>query len=92
MLGLPARRADNNAKDIKGTIKGIEVGIERAQNLISSRRVKLVNVSEKYGHYYILRDFGMYCRQENGKPIDEYNDTLDEFRYAVNYFYRNYVI
>lgn len=92
LLGLPARRADNNAKDIKGTIKGIEVGIERAQNLISSRRVKIVNVSEKYGHYYILRDFGMYCRQENGKPIDEYNDTLDEFRYAVNYFYRNYVI
>lgn len=91
LVGIDTRKADNNAKDIKGTTKGIEVGIERAQNVISNDQFFLVE-TDKYGHYDFIKEIGLYCRDENGKPIDEYNDAMDEFRYSVNHFYKRYVL
>ncbi|MFC4075231.1 PBSX family phage terminase large subunit [Salinithrix halophila] len=91
MVGIDTRPADNNAKDIKGSVKGIEVGIERAQNAISEERFFLVD-NPKYDHYNFIKEVGMYCRGDNGKPIDDFNHALDEFRYAVNYFYKRYVL
>lgn len=92
LLKISARNADNNAKDIKGTAKGIEVGIERLQNMITNEQFVLVNANEKYGHYHFIKELGMYCREDNGKPIDDWNHCLDECRYAANYFYRYYVL
>lgn len=92
LLGLSTKRADNNASD-KGTGAGsrIEVGIERAQNVISTDQFYLVE-SDDYGHYSFIQEVGMYCRDGNGKPMDAWNDALDEFRYSVNYFTREYKI
>jgi PBSX family phage terminase large subunit len=92
LLGMATRKADNNARDVKGAAKGLEVGIERLQNLISNRVFQLVNVSEQYGHYNYIKELGMYCRGDNGKPLDEWNHCMDEARYAANYFYRYYVL
>ena len=89
-IKIDARNADNNAKDIKRSSKGIEVGIERAQNLLSNEQFFLVDNDEKYGHYSYIKEIGMYCRDNNKKPIDNYNHALDEFRYSVNYFYKTY--
>jgi PBSX family phage terminase large subunit len=91
LVGIDTRPADNNAKDVKGSTKGIEVGIERAQNAISEGRFFLVE-NEKHGHYNFVKEIGMYCRAQNGKPIDDFNHAMDEFRYAINYFYRRYVL
>lgn len=92
LMGITTRGADNNAKDIKGGKKGIEVGIERAQNAITAEQFFLVNVDDRYGHYHFIKELGMYVRDDNGKPIDDWNDAMDEFRYSINYFYRRYVI
>lgn len=91
LLQIQTTGADNNAKDVKGTAKGIEVGIERAQNSITNGQFYLIE-NEKYGHYHFIKEVGMYCRDENGKPIDDFNHALDEFRYSNNYFYKRYVI
>lgn len=81
--------ADNNAHDIKGSVKGVEVGIERGQNILSNDQFYLVE-NDTYGHYDFIKEIGMYSRDKNKKPIDAYNHALDEFRYSVNYFYRHY--
>lgn len=91
LVGIRTQGADNNRKDIKGSSKGIEVGIERANSLIVGRRFLLVD-SDKFDHYHFLREIGMYMRDDNGKPIDDWNHAMDEFRYSVNYFYRRYVL
>ncbi|MED4411029.1 PBSX family phage terminase large subunit [Bacillus licheniformis] len=91
LLGIDTTRADNNAKDIKGTSKGIEVGIERAQNVLSEGLFFLVD-DDKFDHYHFIKETGLYCRDDNGKPIDENNHAMDEFRYSVNHFYKTYVI
>lgn len=91
LLGISTTRADNNAQDAKKKGGGIEVGIERAQNALNNGQFYLVD-SDKYDHYHFIKEIGMYTRDDNGKPIDEYNDALDEFRYSINYFYRRYVI
>ena len=87
---IDTRKADNNAKDVGSRSKGIEVGIERSQNLLSNEQFFLVDNSEEYGHYNYIKEIGMYCRDGNKKPIDDYNHALDEFRYSVNYFYKTY--
>lgn len=93
LLALQTERADNNSHDITGSSKGIEVGIERQQNAIADDLFRLVNLDiERYGHKNYLREVGMYCRDDNGKPIDDYNHAMDEDRYANNYFYKRYVI
>lgn len=92
LVGIQTKGADNNAKDIKGSSKGIEVGIERMQNLISEDKFRLINTdANKYTHYAYLKELGMYCRDDNGKPIDDWNHCQDENRYAGNYFYRTYI-
>ncbi len=81
----------NNAKDVKGNRKGIEVGLERGQNLLNDDQFYLVE-NREHGHYNFVKEIGLYCRDDNGKPIDKYDHSLDEFRYACNYFYRRYIL
>ena len=84
-------QADNNARDIRGTSKGIRVGIEYAQSAITEGRFFLVE-SGRYGHADFLREIGLYCVDERGNPVDAYNHAADDFRYSVNYFYKNYIL
>jgi PBSX family phage terminase large subunit len=91
LVGIQTSGADNNAHDVKRSTKGIEVGIERAQNSITNDQFFLVE-NDKYDHYNYIKEVGMYCRDDDGKPIDDYNHALDEFRYSNNYFYKRYVI
>lgn len=84
-------QADNNARDIRGTSKGIRVGIEYLQSAISDGRFFLVE-SSRYSHADFLREIGMYCVDERGKPVDAYNHAMDDCRYSANYFYKNYIL
>lgn len=90
LIGIDTVGADNNAHDVTGSAKGLEVGIERLQNLMTNEQFFLMEC-EEYDHYHFLKEIGMYVRQDNGTPIDNYNHTLDETRYAGNHFYKNYV-
>ena len=90
-LGIQTRGALNNAHDVSSKAKGIEVGIERGQNIISSGQFLLINhQEEEYDHYYFLKEIGLYSRDDNGRPIDKDNHAMDEFRYSVNVFYKRY--
>lgn len=91
MVGVDTRPADNNAKDIKGSLKGMEVGIERGRNAMQDDQFCLVQ-NNTYDHYNFIKEIGMYVRDDNGKPIDDWNHALDEYRYSINYFYRQYVL
>ncbi len=91
VLGIYTDKADNNNRDIKGSIKGIKVGIEYLQSAIQDGLFHCVE-DQKYGHYNFLKEIGLYCVDDRGNPIDAYNHELDECRYACNYFYKNYVI
>lgn len=90
-IGILTRGADNNAKDAKNQGGGIEVGIERLQNSMTEERFFLVETDE-YDHYEFIKEIGMYVRDDDGKPIDKYNHSMDECRYANNYFYKRYVL
>ena len=57
--GIQTRGADNNAHDIKGSSKGIAVGIARGQNLMSERILRVIDTDE-WGHYDLLRELTMY--------------------------------
>ncbi|SIR16872.1 hypothetical protein SAMN05421817_1801, partial [Streptococcus equi] len=77
--------------DVSSKAKGIEVGIERGQTLISDGDFYLVNhKEEKYDHYHFLKELGLYSRDDKGKPIDANNHAMDEFRYSVNVFVGRY--
>ena len=91
LLGIQTMKADNNAKDARKSGGGIEVGIERCQNAIQEGYFNIVE-TEKYGHYDFIKEIGMYARDKNGKPIDDWNHSMDEFRYSINYFYKNYLV
>nr|DAM89294.1 MAG TPA: large terminase [Caudoviricetes sp.] len=91
LFGIYTDKADNNGHDIRGTSKGIRVGIEYMQSAIVDGRFFLVE-TERYGHADFLREIGMYCVDEHGKPVDSYNHAMDDCRYSVNYFYKNYVL
>lgn len=91
LLGYYTDRADNNSRDIKGSSKGVDVGIEYLQSSISDGRFYLVE-NNRFGHADFIKEIGMYCVDNNGKPIDAYNHAMDETRYAHNYFYKNYVL
>lgn len=91
LFGVWTQGADNNAHDIKGTSKGIQVGIEFLQSAIADGRFYCVE-DARYSQYDFLKEIGMYCRDNNGKPIDAFNHALDETRYSSNYFYKNYVL
>lgn len=88
-LGYPTTKADNNGHDIKGTSKGIKVGIEELQNAINDGRYYLVD-DERYGVEPALKEFGLYCVDDNGNPIDAYNHCMDEMRYGHTYFAKCY--
>ena len=88
-LGLDTKGADNNAHDIKGTTKGLMVGIERLQSLISDNRFFLVE-DERFGVEAFLQEAGLYCVDDNGNPVDKYNHVMDRTRYAANYFRKLY--
>ena len=90
-IGIHTDRADNNASDKEGRNVGIEVGIERLKNSMTNEQFFLVE-NDKYDHYNFIKEVGMYVRDDNGKPIDDFNHALDEARYANNYFYKRYVI
>ena len=93
LIGIDTQGADNNAHDVKGAKKGIEVGIERLQSAMADRIYKLFEHNEeKYDHYYDLQEIGLYVRDKNGKPTDADNHCLDCDRYANNHFYRNYIL
>lgn len=91
LLGIDTDGADNNGHDIKGSTKGIKVGIEYLQSAISDGRFFIVEDSQ-FGHADFLREIGMYCVDTHGNPVDAYNHAMDETRYANNYFYKNYVL
>lgn len=88
--GVQTRGADNNAHDIKGSSKGIEVGIQRLQSCIAERLFRVRN-TEKYSLYPLLREFSLYVVDSHGKPVDMYNHFCDCARYANNHFVRNYI-
>lgn len=90
LYGLDVINADNNGKDIKGNTKGIRVGIEYTQSMIQDGLFRLVEC-EKYGHDNFLREISMYCVDDHGNPIDMYNHAMDELRYSMNYFVKNYI-
>jgi hypothetical protein len=89
-IGIVTDKANNNGKEKVGASKGIEVGLERAQNAINDGLFYLVE-TDTYSHYDFLKEIGMYCRDANGKPIDAYNHAMDEFRYSINHFYTDYI-
>lgn len=90
-LGIQTDGADNNARDAKRKGGGIEVGIERTQNLIDSGHFYIVE-NDRYDHYNFVKEVGMYVRDDHGDPVDAFNHSMDELRYSVNYFYRRYIL
>ena len=88
-LGYPTTKADNNGHDIKGTSKGIMVGIEELQNAITDGRFYLVD-DPRYGVEAAIQELGLYCVDEHGSPVDAYNHAMDEMRYGHNYFAKAY--
>lgn len=93
LLGIQTRAANNNSKDVESKAKGIEVGIERLQSGMTTEQFVLVEQTyDEYDHYPFLKEVGMYTRDANGKPVDDYNHSLDECRYSNNYFYKRYVL
>jgi PBSX family phage terminase large subunit len=89
--GLTTSGADNNAHDIRGSSKGIRVGIETLQSGITDGRFYLVE-DEQYTTEAFMTEAGLYCVDNNGNPIDAYNHAMDETRYGWNYFYKNYMM
>lgn len=88
-LGYDASPADNNGRDIRGTSKGIKVGIEELQNSINDGRFYMVD-DPVYGVEAAIKELGLYCVDDNGEPVDAYNHAMDEIRYGHNYFAKTY--
>lgn len=88
-LGVMTNGADNNAHDIKGTSKGIKVGIEMMQSAINDGRFYLVE-DERYGTEPFVKEAGLYCVNDKGDPIDAYNHVMDSSRYATNHFLKTF--
>ena len=90
-FGLMTYGADNNAHDIRGTSKGVKVGIEMLQSGIQDGKFFLVD-DPRYGAEPFIKEAGLYCTDENGNPVDLYNHACDEVRYGYNHFYKNYLV
>ncbi|WP_179395045.1 PBSX family phage terminase large subunit [Lacticaseibacillus absianus] len=93
-VGIDATTSNNNGHEVIGGRKGIEVGIQRQQNLMANGQFRLVEVPDgcPYGHYDFTKELGMYVRDEaSGHPVDANNHAMDESRYAANHFYFNYM-
>lgn len=90
LLGIITRGADNNAHDVRNGTKGIRVGIEYAQSMIQEGNFYLVD-NDKFAHENFVREIGCYCVDDHGNPVDANNHCLDELRYSINYFVKNYI-
>lgn len=88
-FGLRTLGADNNAHDVKGNSKGIMCGIEMLQSGISDGHFFLVD-DPRYPAESWLTESSLYCVGNNGIPVDAYNHSMDETRYAYNYFSKTY--
>ena len=91
LCGVQTSGADNNAHDIKGSRKGIDVGIEYLQNAITDGLFYLVE-DDRYGVEAFLREVGLYVVDDHGVPVDAHNHQMDSARYGNNYFYKHYVL
>lgn len=93
LLGIMTDKADNNSRD-RVTSNGlkIEVGIERVQNALTKGVLFLLDIEGEYDHYNLIKEIGMYVRNDAGYPVDKYNHACDELRYAVNYFTKTYLV
>lgn len=89
--GLLTYGADNNAHDVRGSTKGLKVGIEMLQSGIQDGRFFIVD-DPHYGPEPFIKEAGLYCSDENGNPVDAYNHACDEARYGYNHFYKNYLV
>lgn len=87
--GLMTSRADNNGHDIRGTSKGLKVGIEMLQSAIQDGRFFLVE-DQRYGTEPFVKEAGLYCVNERGEPVDAYNHVMDATRYGFNHFAKTY--
>jgi PBSX family phage terminase large subunit len=88
-LGVMTNGADNNSRDIRGSSKGIKVGIEMLQSAINDGKFFLVE-DERYGTEPFVKEAGLYCVNEKGEPIDAYNHVMDSTRYASNHFLKTF--
>lgn len=88
-LGIMTGKADNNGHDVKGTSKGLRVGIEMLQSAMNDGRFFCID-DDRYSMAPFLTEVGLYCVDDHGNPIDDYNHCMDETRYASNYFLKNY--
>ena len=88
-LGVMTSGADNNAHDVKNGAKGLKVGVEMLQSAINDGRFYLVE-DARYGTESYVKEAGLYCADEHGNPVDAYNHTMDETRYAMNHFLKSY--
>lgn len=88
-LGLTTSGADNNGHDVRGTTQGLMCGIEMLQSSLQNDRFYLVD-DQLYGVEPFIKEAGLYCIGTNGKPVDAYNHSMDETRYAHNYFAKTY--
>lgn len=88
-FGLMTSGADNNGHDVRGTSKGLKVGIEMLQSAIQDGRFYLVE-DARYGTEPFVKEAGLYCVNERGEPIDAYNHVMDATRYGFNHFAKTY--
>lgn len=88
-LGLMTYGADNNAHDVRGGTKGLRCGVEMLQSSIQDGRFFLVD-DARYGVEPFVKEAGLYCADDKGNPIDAYNHSMDEARYAHNHFAKAY--
>lgn len=88
-FGVMTEGADNNSHDVRGSSKGLKVGIEMLQSAISDGRFYMVE-DERYGTEPFVKEAGLYCVNTNGEPIDAYNHCMDQTRYAHNHFAKTY--
>ena len=88
-FGLMTSGADNNGHDIRGTSKGLKVGIEMLQSAMQDGRFYLVEDS-RFGTEPFIKEAGLYCVNERGEPIDAYNHVMDATRYGYNHFAKTY--
>ena len=88
-FGIMTSGADNNAHDVKGSSKGLRVGIEMLQSAINDGRFYLVE-DERYSTEPFVKEAGLYSVNERGEPVDAYNHCMDQTRYAYNHFAKTY--
>lgn len=45
----------------------------------------------QFSQNIFLKEIGMYCVDEHGNPVDAYNHAMDELRYSINHFVKQYM-